>query len=288
VPDGEDFITWFLTESKSGNAVYYATTAVMAYRAAGYPARYVEGYRISDKIASAMELIGENTITLTNQNAHAWVEVYVSGVGWMPVEVVPGMYVESYTTQLVEGQPIYKVNAASVAEEGLELTDSNGGGDGVQPDAEPEENGSLMIPARILALLYGLFFLYLLLELQRWLRICIRRRKTRKLDEEGRVALYARQLMKTLRYGGVEGNYNHPLELTDQVVAQFPGVRAWAYERAVGLVQKVRFGCKPLQPHERHALTGTLATMRQALYSSASFLKRLRLRYQYAVEKTCI
>ena len=30
------------------------------------------------------------TITLTEENAHAWAEYYVSGVGFVPFEVTPG------------------------------------------------------------------------------------------------------------------------------------------------------------------------------------------------------
>ena len=47
VPEGKDFVTWFLEEKKEGNAVHFATVAVLAYRAAGIPARYAEGYYVS-------------------------------------------------------------------------------------------------------------------------------------------------------------------------------------------------------------------------------------------------
>lgn len=95
VPSGQNFLPWLLQDYKKGNAVYFATAAVLSYRAAGYPARYVEGYHLSDQEASQMETTGEKEVRLTSKNAHAWVEVYVNGIGWMPVEVVPGMYVES-------------------------------------------------------------------------------------------------------------------------------------------------------------------------------------------------
>ena len=29
---------------------------------------------------------------MTGQNAHAWVEIYCDGVGWLPVDVTPGHY----------------------------------------------------------------------------------------------------------------------------------------------------------------------------------------------------
>ena len=47
-PQGEDPILWFLTQSHEGNAVLYASAAVEALRTHGVPARYAEGYYVSD------------------------------------------------------------------------------------------------------------------------------------------------------------------------------------------------------------------------------------------------
>lgn len=49
LPKGEDYLTWFLTEEQEGNAVAYAAAAVLAYRVAGDPARYVEGYHLAEQ-----------------------------------------------------------------------------------------------------------------------------------------------------------------------------------------------------------------------------------------------
>ena len=48
VPENEDFVKYFLTESKEGYCTYFATAAVLMYRCAGIPARYVEGYVAAD------------------------------------------------------------------------------------------------------------------------------------------------------------------------------------------------------------------------------------------------
>jgi transglutaminase-like putative cysteine protease len=49
-------------------------------RCAGIPARYVEGYALSSRPKSG------TIYTVTNDKAHAWVEVYFEGVGWIPFE----------------------------------------------------------------------------------------------------------------------------------------------------------------------------------------------------------
>ena len=49
-------------------------------RAAGIPARYVEGFVLPG------DADNDGYYHVTNQNAHAWVEVYLEGVGWVSFE----------------------------------------------------------------------------------------------------------------------------------------------------------------------------------------------------------
>ena len=70
---GEDFVSWFLLESKEGYCSYFASAMTVMCRIAGVPARYVEGYYISPVNGEAI---------VTGKNAHAWVEVYLNGIGW--------------------------------------------------------------------------------------------------------------------------------------------------------------------------------------------------------------
>jgi len=82
VPEGQDFVDWFLFEDKRGYCTYYATSMVMLLRAAGIPARYVEGFVMPAKHQDSI-------YTITGRNAHAWVEVYFQGFGWLTFEPTP-------------------------------------------------------------------------------------------------------------------------------------------------------------------------------------------------------
>ncbi len=78
-PDaGEDFVSWFLLEEKKGYCSYFASAMAVLCRINGIPARYVEGYFVS------AEEDGETIVT--GRNAHAWVEVYLNGLGWTPFD----------------------------------------------------------------------------------------------------------------------------------------------------------------------------------------------------------
>lgn len=85
LPQGKDFVSYFLSESRTGFCMHFASAAVLLYRQAGIPARYVTGFYVD---RSNMDRSGN--IILTDRQAHAWVEVYLDGVGWLPVNVTPG------------------------------------------------------------------------------------------------------------------------------------------------------------------------------------------------------
>lgn len=89
VPEGEDFLRYFLEESKTGYSTHFATAAVVMFRMCGVPARYVAGYAAPAELFTAQP-DGTYTAVLQADNSHAWAEVYEPGVGWKPVETTPG------------------------------------------------------------------------------------------------------------------------------------------------------------------------------------------------------
>lgn len=80
VPDDRDFVDYFLFDSKQGYCTYYASAMTVLVRSIGIPARYVEGYILPSKPVSG------NSYEVTNKEAHAWVEVYFEGFGWISFE----------------------------------------------------------------------------------------------------------------------------------------------------------------------------------------------------------
>ncbi len=90
VPSNVDFATYFLNESQEGYCVHFATTATVLLRAMGIPARYTEGFVLvpSDFSGTKDE---EGYISIKDERAHAWVEVYdPTQLEWIPMEVTPG------------------------------------------------------------------------------------------------------------------------------------------------------------------------------------------------------
>jgi len=84
---GGDFALTFLDGTQSGYDVHYATAAALMFRYYGIPARYVEGYLVTKDDAAHMK--SGQTLDVGGNRAHAWVEYYQDGLGWLPFEATP-------------------------------------------------------------------------------------------------------------------------------------------------------------------------------------------------------
>lgn len=80
--DQEDFARWFLLDSDTGYCVHFATATAVLLRSLGIPAQYVTGYTVHTAA-------GEPA-TVYRDDAHAWVEYYIPGVGWQVLDSTPG------------------------------------------------------------------------------------------------------------------------------------------------------------------------------------------------------
>lgn len=165
LPAGEDFVLYFLQESNRGYCVHFATAATMLLRTAGIPARYVTGYSVSGS--------GTDWVTVTEDDAHAWVEYYVNGMGWLPLDPTPAADNTQSIPGTVNPEQLQQQNPIRDPQPEPDAPDQE------EPEQQPEtpvrqeekqENNSLwwllVIPAFALALL-----------LRRWLILRGRNRR---------------------------------------------------------------------------------------------------------------
>ena len=173
--DQEDFAFWFLEEADRGYCVHFATAATVLLRAAGVPARYVSGY--------LAEVTAGQTLTVTEEDAHAWAEYYEPSLNcWLVLESTPGEVTapptESTVPTIGSTEPA-QTEAPTTTE--AELPRETEGipplryeEDPVSPPEEPERiPGWVWIPASVLAAA-------LVLALQRYCRLRFRHNSFRR------------------------------------------------------------------------------------------------------------
>ncbi len=84
LPSGEDAVDCFLFEHRRGYCEHFATAYAVLCRLAGIPSRVVTGYSTGDY----NPFTGLYEVGL--DDAHAWVEIYLEGIGWITREPTPG------------------------------------------------------------------------------------------------------------------------------------------------------------------------------------------------------
>jgi hypothetical protein len=73
----------FLFEKKAGYCQYFASAAALLLRIEGVPARYVTGFHLEED-----NRVGDHYV-VRELDAHAWIEAYIPGTGWVQADPTP-------------------------------------------------------------------------------------------------------------------------------------------------------------------------------------------------------
>lgn len=88
IPQGTNTIQYFLETGREGYCMHYASAGALLLQELGVPARYVSGYVVKDSMFKKTEKGYQADVP--DRNGHAWVEIYLEGLGWVPVDMTPG------------------------------------------------------------------------------------------------------------------------------------------------------------------------------------------------------
>lgn len=279
-PEGEDPIEYFLTQSREGNAMLYAATAVEAFRAHGIPARYAEGYYISEQSLADSE---DGTISVLGEDAHAWAEVYFDGIGWLPVDVAPGYYYDAVKLQQMVATPDM-VHKTLAQDDNLmdaeQITDSGNNVD--TPQAEIAETIRNLGAFRLGLAALALLLFVLVTVVSEILRILFLWRENstydRKTSEEHAEDM-ERKLIYFLKLRGIEARLGwNTDEVETAIMEKIPEIRAGEYRRICDLLQKTIYGNIAMEPYEERTVNYFLRKLYRPEPGS-SFIFRWRLRY---------
>ncbi|MFZ6027191.1 MAG: transglutaminase-like domain-containing protein [Chloroflexota bacterium] len=97
-PAGQEPLDWILFDHKEAFCNYYASAEIVLLRSLGVPARLVVGYAQGQRQVNPNENLpppeagiqalasAPGLYTVRSRDAHAWVEVYFPGIGWVEFE----------------------------------------------------------------------------------------------------------------------------------------------------------------------------------------------------------
>ena len=266
-----------LDSTAKGTTYQYATVAALALRYYGIPARYVEGFTV--KTAE-----NEN-VSVMDENAGAWVEVYQDGVGWLPLALTPGL--ESLAPEQTESG-IKPVGSGEGEGSGPRVTE---GQEPEQNDADQSENpdntpdggqrtGLLTKPAFWILLIAGILLLFVLFILIRHHIILKNRQKTfDDPDNSEAIPSLFSDAAKLLSALGFDRNGGSMLTLYGPISGRFGEETANAFRAMVFLNEQALFSSKAPDDPEREAMQDFHKTVLNLLKTNTKYFKKLRLKW---------
>lgn len=257
-PSDRDFVDYFLFDSRVGYCTYFATAFVTMARSLDIPARYVEGFLVSNATPDE-----EGLLRVLNSMGHAWGEIYLEGYGWLRFEPTP-------PASVLAPPPIEDIEEEAPPEEPPEeppgetqddpqyvdlpaietIAPPGQAGEDTPPtdDPNPEDTPQSrfrILPVSVLTLL-ALFLAYRVIGHTRKARIA-------RYDNREAVCYDFSLLLKYLKRLGFEmGKAETVFQFYERVTAEPGTVSETLFPRAlVELYAKARYGNEPISLKER-------------------------------------
>lgn len=254
-PEGEDPVKWFLAGSQRGYCMHFASAAALLLRTVGVPTRYVSGFTAG--------LVDGETVNVPDYAAHAWVEIYLDGYGWYPVDVTPD-YGNLSPAETDSPSPSVEPSQSPEGSSSVEPTPSENAAESRSPSETPQEtpNGADGEDGSSLHGLWTALRWLLAAGLAAgllWLGQALPKRvRAARLDDPNvnRAVLYGyRCLTRMKKWGG-----------------EVP-------RAALELAQRARFGGKPLREDQRAAMRRMVDGQRARLRDDLRPVQKWLFRY---------
>ncbi|MFT4146665.1 MAG: transglutaminase-like domain-containing protein [Mobilitalea sp.] len=302
LPKGKDFVEYFLYENKIGYCAHYASAATLILRTMGIPARYVEGYAVGpeDVISSSnneeteelsvssTEYSKEVTVSVLDSNAHAWVEIYFDGVGWIPMDFTPALGPDLGTL----GERENEVNPTPTTAPTLTPTPTTPPKEVIPTQAPPKQdppkqaekqeqvskNTALAGILKSLLIIGGIVFLTIIIF------YVYRKNKLNKLWNQNvkAIVLFTR-MEKILMACHALGEKRNRLEDNEEFVKQnCPYVEEEEFSYCMEVVRRARFGKDRISAAELALVEQQHLKLYESAFRDLSLVKKLFLKLQLA------
>ena len=278
-PLNEDIVEYFLFDSGRGYCEHFAAAATLMYRLYGIPARYASGYMVQPS-AFGLQESGSWKAVVTDREAHAWVEIFLEGYGWTPVEVTPAAdggsaagfpgFDNSIFRKLVQakGWDVEKPGPRSEEEERMELA--------WQPsekffdfDIDFEKYEELLYVLKVCGI-YSLCLLPVFLDYRRL-------RRLKKLESMSSRRVFFR-VLEMLRFAGIMPGYDGTEADFAAKLAETTGVPEADIARMQNLVSEAAYGEKVLPPEAENEVRKVYLSLAEAVYKRLRRHKRFGFR----------
>jgi transglutaminase-like putative cysteine protease len=332
LPEGKDYIEYFLYDNKVGYCAHYASAATVMLRIMGIPARYVEGYIVKESNIHAGEIFGSDNVQIRGEeedtnvpikevnipdaNAHAWVEVYVDGFGWVPVEFTSGYnstnngvldpavvnqlqptnipntpsninptatLAPTKTPDANEAVENKTDDMDSTTNKGNNIGESSNSGEDLEYSNSANKKLNFIYLMKVLIIILRVIIiivLFIVIVGIRWIYITNNNRKLKNNNKDKVVLLRYKELLRMLSYYGVEIDNELPYQLAAKEVEEKCSLlNKGELEKFMTICLKAKFSQDKISNEEADTIELYYKECIDSLYNNRSFVEKIYIKY---------
>lgn len=302
-PSNRDFVNYFLLENKKGYCVHYATAGVILARMAGIPARYSTGYLVvpEDFNDENRNADGSYTIEVQDNRGHAWVELYIDGLGWLPYEFTAGYTrnsnliddddnnentttdptatsgQQSSTSNHTEGSSQKTTMTTSESATATSETDNVNGTDSPYGIGFGSGGGKKFPPLYIISAVAIPLLIAFAIYFRRAVILKLRTMRFKNGRSADRISHMFRYSNKLLMLNGISDTNNGYKGLSKAVEQQIGGIYfpAGDYDKFMDIVLRNTFSEKSVDREELKFCEGFVNSLASEIYKKSGFFRRI-------------
>lgn len=287
-PKDADFVNYFLFENHKGFCAHYASAAVLLCRSVGIPARYVQGYVLTKgnfvdavrRNVAAGEPDSDYHLEIADEQAHAWVEVYINGFGWIPYEFTESVQDQWHEATVAPVTTSVTATAASRMTTTTTTTTTTVPGGNVTPDGNtPDADNGVLV-----AIKQGLQILMIVLSValivMGW-RLWHKRVTERRKDEmhgknPNRSAEVSYQyFLRLMQLLGIRQNGASHEAFAIHAESDCRLLEAGKVSEIIRMMQTVAFSRSGIEQDDAMYIADTVTGLADRIYESAGIFRRV-------------
>ena len=291
-PEDQDYVEYFLTQGHKGYCAHYASSAVILCRMCGIPARYCQGYVLTQNSfhsGNRQTVPGQDVpvyeIDIPDNQAHAWVEIYVKGYGWLPYEftetvtetwhrAAPAPAAQTTVLEVTTAVPETQTTTVTTVTSNVTTqTPAGGTGRNIRSSKLLRTLGKILL---ILLIVAALLYLYYRLHCA-----IVRRRRLAMHNKDGNAAAHAsyEYLIRLLHLLGIDQKRMSHDTFAAYAEKECDLLRKGKITKAIEIQQAAVFSRTGVSPADAKILCETAELLAGAVYQKAGFFRRLWLRW---------
>ena len=296
-PKDADFVDYFLFQNHKGFCAHYASAAVLLCRMNGIPARYVQGYVMTKGNFADAEIRNVQNKTpeadylleIADEQAHAWVEVYINGFGWIPFEFTESVLEQWHTASVSPSAAKVTSTTTTTAQTGLttttttttQVTTAAGNGGTPGGNLPLEHRGTVILKSVLQILMIVMLAVGAVLAWRAWHRKVTEQRAkemhgknpNRSAEASYQFFLRLMQIMKIRQNSSTHEAFAVRAETDCRLL------EAGAASEIIRIMQTVAFSQSGIEEQDAAYMADTISTLADRIYREANPFRRIWMKW---------